>query len=76
MLTARLGVEVSALSPLSGGASRETWRFSAGGDELIVQRQRAGDIRDMLIEAETVRAAAAADVPVPELLDAGRTDDA
>ena len=75
MLTARLGVEVSALSRLSGGASRETWRFSAGGDELIVQRQRAGDIRDMLIEAETVRAAAAADVPVPELLDAGRTDD-
>lgn len=75
MLTARLGAEVSALTRLSGGASRETWRFSAGGDDLIVQRQRAGDLRDMLIEADTVRAAAATGVPVPELLDAGRTDD-
>ncbi|MEX1104776.1 MAG: phosphotransferase family protein [Ilumatobacteraceae bacterium] len=53
---------------LSGGASRETWRFVADGRPLIVQRQRSGDARDMGIEASVVRAAAQTGTPVPELV--------
>jgi aminoglycoside phosphotransferase (APT) family kinase protein len=63
--------EVTGLVRLSGGASRETWRFVADGRPLILQRQRGGDIRDMGIEAEVVRAAGAAGMPVPELLASG-----
>jgi aminoglycoside phosphotransferase (APT) family kinase protein len=60
--------EVSGLSRLSGGASRETWRFVADGRALILQRQRSGDARDMSVEASVLRAAAAASVPVPDLI--------
>lgn len=67
--------EITHLHRLSGGASRETWRFEADGRSLILQRQRAGDDRDMLIEAGVVRAAGAAGAPVPHLLDARRRDD-
>ena len=49
--------EIHDLHRLSGGASRETWRFTADGRDLILQRQRAGDERDMLIEAGVVAAA-------------------
>lgn len=63
--------EVSELSRLSGGASRETWSFLADGRPLIVQKQRPGDTRDMGIEARVVRAAYDAGVPVPELVSAG-----
>lgn len=59
---------ISDLSRLSGGASRETWRFRADGVERIVQRQRAGDERDMMVEAAVLSAAADAGVPVPALL--------
>ncbi len=59
------GAAITDLHRLSGGASRETWRFLADGRPTIVQRQRAGDQRDMLIEADVVRAAAVAGVPVP-----------
>ncbi len=69
------GAAIEGLTRLSGGASRETWRFSADGRALIVQRQRAGDERDMLAEAAVVAAAGAADVPVPTLLHAGRQPD-
>jgi len=69
------GAEVHGLHRLSGGASRETWRFEADGRPLILQRQRAGDERDMLIEAGVVRAAGRGGAPVPELLDARRRDD-
>ena len=31
-------VEVSDLRKLTGGASRETWSFTVGGDELILRR--------------------------------------
>ena len=41
-LGALLGREVSGLRRLSGGASRETWSFDAGGRPLILQRQRPG----------------------------------
>lgn len=67
--------EVTGLQRLSGGASRETWRFAADGRELVLQRQRASDERDMLGEAAVVRAAHAAGVPVPLLVDARRRDD-
>ena len=63
--------EVTGLARLSGGASRETWRFSADDRPLILQRQRGGDIRDMGIEADVVRAAGAAGMPVPTLLASG-----
>lgn len=70
-----LGVaDVGDLTRLSGGASRDTWRFRAGGRSLILQRQRGGDIRDMGIEAAVLRAAAAAGVPVPELVASGGAD--
>jgi aminoglycoside phosphotransferase (APT) family kinase protein len=76
LLSRALGdAEVTDLRRLSGGASRETWRFRADGRDLVVQRQRAGDVRDMLGEAAVVRAAAQAGVPVPELVAAERNAD-
>ena len=65
---------IEGLTRLSGGASRETWRFVADGRALILQRQRGGDTRDMGVEAAVLRAAAAAGVPVPELVAAGTGD--
>ena len=65
--------QVSDVVRLSGGASRDTFRFVADGRPLILQRQRAGDVRDMGNEALVLRAAAAAGVPVPEVV-ASSTD--
>jgi aminoglycoside phosphotransferase (APT) family kinase protein len=59
---------VTELTRLSGGASRETFRFVADGRPLILQRQRGGDIRDMGVEADVLRAARAAGVPVAEVV--------
>ncbi|WP_241432249.1 phosphotransferase family protein [Ilumatobacter nonamiensis] len=47
----------------------------ADGRPLVVQRQRAGDVRDMMIEARVVAAAGEAGVPVPNLLAAEQNDD-
>lgn len=69
------GARIDGLTRLSGGASRETWRFVADGAHRVVQRQRPGDERDMLNEAAVVRAAGEAGVPVPELIHAERSDD-
>lgn len=66
---------VDDLTRLSGGASRETWKFAADGRMFVVQRQRAGDVRDMRIEADVLRAAFAAGVRVPELVASGSVDD-
>lgn len=60
--------EVTDLTRLSGGASRETFRFVADGRPLVLQRQRGGDVRNMGIEAAVLRAVHAAGVPVPELV--------
>lgn len=68
--------KVEGVSRLSGGASRETWRFVADGRPLILQRQRSGDVRDMGVEARVLRAAFAAGVRVPELLQSGSLGDA
>ena len=65
--------EITGLTRLSGGASRDTWRFEADGTPLILQRQRDGDERDMAIEIAAVRAAGAAGVPTATLV-AGSTD--
>jgi aminoglycoside phosphotransferase (APT) family kinase protein len=63
-LAAVLGVaEVTGLTRLSGGASRDTWRFEADGRRLILQRQRDGSVRDISIESAAIRAAAHAGVP-------------
>lgn len=71
-LAEELGVRaVEGLTRLSGGASRETWSFRADGRPLILQRQRAGDTRDMAVEARVVRAAHGAGVPVPALVASG-----
>ena len=68
-LAALLGANsVSDVSRLSGGASRDTFRFVADGRPLILQRQRAGDVRDMANEALVLRAARAGGVPVAELV--------
>ncbi len=66
---------VGGLTRLSGGASRETWRFEVGERRLVVQLQRAGDLRDMMIEASVVEAAGAAGVPVPAMVAFGRRAD-
>jgi aminoglycoside phosphotransferase (APT) family kinase protein len=74
-LAAVLGARrIDGLTRLSGGASRETWRFDADGRSLILQRQRAGDVRDMTVEAAVLTAAAAHGVPVAELLASGGSD--
>jgi len=60
--------DVEEPTRLSGGASRETFRFRADGRPLILQRQRAGDVRDMGVEAAALTVARAGGVPVPELV--------
>ena len=67
------GASVTDMRRLSGGASRETWQFSADGRQLILQRQRVGDGRDMGSEVAVLRAAHGAGVAVPEVL-AAATD--
>jgi aminoglycoside phosphotransferase (APT) family kinase protein len=68
-LAAVLGAaEISDLTRLSGGASRDTWRFEADGRPLIVQRQRDGDERDMAVEIAAVRAASSAGVPTATIV--------
>jgi aminoglycoside phosphotransferase (APT) family kinase protein len=67
--------EITGLVRLSGGASRETWRFEADGTALVVQRQRAGSTHDMALEAAVLRAVHAAGVPVARILAAGTGDD-
>ena len=72
LVAAGLGGDVVDLHRLSGGASRDTWAFAlvdgAQRRELILQRARPGGIRTgvgMSGEAELVRAAGDAGVPVP-----------
>ncbi len=65
------GMMIDGLQRLSGGASRETWRFTADGQPLIAQCQRNGDERDMSVEVAVLSAAWRQDVPVAELLASG-----
>jgi aminoglycoside phosphotransferase (APT) family kinase protein len=68
-LSAELGdAEIGGVQRLSGGASRETWCFTADDRPLILQRQRGGDVRDMGVEVAVLRAAHAGGVPVPDVV--------
>lgn len=71
-----LGADVTELRRLTGGASRETWSFAAGGEPLILQRARAGSPRadQMVREADLIRAAEAAGVPVAAIVASGGGD--
>ncbi len=63
---------VDGLRRLSGGASRETWSFTADGRRLILRRDPPGSTKGgMLMEAALLRAAADGGVPVPEVVAAG-----
>jgi aminoglycoside phosphotransferase (APT) family kinase protein len=61
---------VTGLRRLSGGASRETWAFEAGGRPLILQRERPARVPrvGMAIETALLRAARERDVPVPAVV--------
>jgi aminoglycoside phosphotransferase (APT) family kinase protein len=77
-LAAALGVhEVRGVRRLSGGASRETWAFDAGGRPLILQRARPGGVTSAALatEAALLRAARAAGVPVPGVVLSGNEAD-
>ena len=79
-LTAVLGapVELTGLRRLTGGASRETWSFTAlprGGSprRLVLRRDPPGSDRPdgMAHEAAAIAAAGRAGVAVPRLVDSG-----
>jgi aminoglycoside phosphotransferase (APT) family kinase protein len=62
---------VTELRRLSGGASRETWSFQAGGRELILRRDppgRPGIAGSMQVEASSMRACGKAGLRVPEVV--------
>ncbi|HLI43887.1 MAG TPA: phosphotransferase [Acidimicrobiales bacterium] len=64
-------VEVANLERLSGGASRETWAFRAGGRDLVLRRDppgRPGPPGSMALEAAAIRAAHRAGLAAPEIL--------
>jgi aminoglycoside phosphotransferase (APT) family kinase protein len=71
-----LSAEVRDVRRLTGGASRETWSFSADGRRYVLQRERPGAVRAGAMEAEAalLRAASAAGVPVAPVVLSG-TDD-
>lgn len=63
--------KVEGLTRLTGGASRETYRFTVDGVGHVLQRERGGVQRrpeGMAAEAEIVRAAGAVGVPVPRVV--------
>ena len=65
--------EVSDVERMLGGASRETYALRLDGRPLVLRRDPPGAPRAgaMRREADLMRAAAAAGVPVPEVLAAG-----
>src|SRR5690606_13654902 len=87
MLAERLGVvlgtpvDISRLTRLTGGASRETWSFEAvpadgSPRRLVLRRDPPGTGRPggMALEAAAIEAAARVGVAVPPLDDAGADD--
>ncbi len=72
-----VGGPVTGLNRLSAGASRETWSFDAGDRPLVLRRDppEVPRPREMAREAECLRAAAAAGVPVPALVADGDGSD-
>jgi aminoglycoside phosphotransferase (APT) family kinase protein len=66
---------VEDLTRLTGGASRETWSFRSGDERYVLQRERSGAAaagnRSMANEALLLQAAAAAGVPVADVVASG-----
>ena len=65
------GARIDGLTRLSGGASRETWAFTADGRELILRRDppgRPGMPGSMRREADAMRACVRAGLRAPEVL--------
>src|SRR5205823_11664359 len=69
-LSQRLGGEVGDLERMLGGASRETWSLTLDARPLVYRRDPPGAPRAgaMRREAALLRAAAAAGVPVSEVV--------
>ena len=64
-------VEIAELRKLTGGASRETWSFTANGEPLILRRDppaRPGHPGAMQREADVMRACTRAGLRAPEVL--------
>lgn len=64
-------VEIGGLRRLTGGASRETWSFTANGDALILRRDPSGRPNApgaMRREADAMRACRRAGLRAPEVL--------
>lgn len=70
------GAHIDGLRRLSGGASRETWTFTANDEPLVLQRVRSGTPGGLRCEPAVLAAAAAHGVPVPELVVDGSHSDA
>lgn len=62
------GGVVTDLKRLSGGASRETWRFNVNDEGFVLQRVRPGRPDGLGCEPVVLRAAFDAGVPVPEVI--------
>ena len=71
---------VSGLRRLSGGASQETWAFTAGERELILRRKPqgftgSGNAIGLDKEAALIQAAARQGAPVPLIVHVCKPDD-
>jgi aminoglycoside phosphotransferase (APT) family kinase protein len=65
------GARIEGLTRLSGGASRETWSFTADGRPLILRRDppgRPGTPGSMRREADAMRACVGAGLRAPEVV--------
>ena len=77
-------VVIEALTRLPGGASKDTWSFSARGPDGLARRFVVRSDRDRVglsgsrlgLEAALLRAAAVAGVPVPRVMAVGDAPDA
>ena len=72
-----VGSPVTSLVRLSGGASRQTWRFESGGRRLIVQCDRDTGMTTrpgMQVEARLLDLARTAGVPVAGVVASGGSD--
>jgi aminoglycoside phosphotransferase (APT) family kinase protein len=68
-LSDALGEQVDELRRLSAGASRETWSFTSGGKQRILQRLPRGTARASAeLEVAVLEAAARAEVPVARVV--------
>ncbi|HUY64602.1 MAG TPA: phosphotransferase family protein [Acidimicrobiales bacterium] len=76
------GLEVGDVQRMPGGSSRETWAFSATSRRgpvrrLVLRRDPTGaPASGLVLEADLLRAAAGAGVPVPAVVASGTADSA